>query len=157
MYKFVVIILLGLETYGRASGLHYSSLAVAFPFSLINPTFYTDFGSAFSCLMSQFSGLRRQGLSTPACPWAGSTWIAVMTNNPSFVELETLVSPTPQPLLPLSQAGQDEWPPPFVLNSNGLPFSVSLEKNPYTCSATSLVPPFPLSLSAFTSLGLLGH
>jgi hypothetical protein len=40
-----------------ASRLCYSSLAVAFPFSLINPALYTGFGSSFSCLMSQFSGL----------------------------------------------------------------------------------------------------
>jgi hypothetical protein len=63
------------------------------------------------------------------CPWAGSTWTAVMTNNPSWLSLETLFSLRPQPLLPLSRAVQDEWPP-FVLNSSGLPSSASLEKNP---------------------------
>jgi hypothetical protein len=52
---------------------------------------------------------------------------SVVTNNPSCVEPGNSLSPNPQPLLPLSQAVQDEWPPPFVLNSSGLP-SVSLEK-----------------------------
>jgi hypothetical protein len=79
---------------------------------------------------------------------------SVVTNNPSCVEPGNSLSPNPQPLLPLSQAVQDEWPPPFVLNSSGLP-SVSLEKTPYTCSALSLFLSCPLSLSAFPP-GLTG-
>jgi hypothetical protein len=54
-----------------------------------------------------------------------------MTNNPSCVEPGNSLSPNPQLLLPLSQVGQDEWPPPFVLNSSGLPSSAESGRDPY--------------------------
>jgi hypothetical protein len=41
----------------------------------------------------------------------GSTWTAVMTNNPSCVEPGNSLSPNPQLLLLLSQVDQDECPP----------------------------------------------
>jgi hypothetical protein len=74
-----------------------------------------------------------------------------VTNDPSCIEPGNSFSPNPQPLLPLSQAVQDEWPPTFVLNSSGLPFSVSLEKktltpillSPWSCLVLYLCLPSP--------------
>jgi hypothetical protein len=54
----------------------------------------------------------------------------VITNNPSCVEPENSLSPNPQLLL-LSQVHQDEWPPPFLLNSSGLPSSAKSGEGPY--------------------------
>jgi hypothetical protein len=68
--------------------------------------------------------------SAPVLPLAGLTWAAVVNYNPSCVEPGNSVFPNPQLLLPLSQVVQDECPSPFVLNSNGLPSSVNLEKYP---------------------------
>jgi hypothetical protein len=55
------------------------------------------------------------------CLWAGLTWTAGMIDNPSCIEPGKSLFPNPQPLLPLSQAVQDECPPaPFALNSSEL-------------------------------------
>jgi hypothetical protein len=47
----------------------------------------------------------------------GQLWLPIISH---ALSLETLF-PSSQPLLPLSQAVQDKWPPPFVLNSSELP------------------------------------
>jgi hypothetical protein len=59
--------------------------------------------------------------SAPILPLAGSTWTAVMTNNPSCIE----------PGNSLSHVDQDEWPSPFVLNSSGFLSSAKSERDPY--------------------------
>jgi hypothetical protein len=64
-------------------------------------------------------------------PLVGLIWIVVMTNNPLCIELGNSLSPNPQVLLPLSQVDQDKWPPPFILNSSGLPSSVQSGSVPY--------------------------
>jgi hypothetical protein len=51
--------------------------------------------------------------SAPVLPLVGPTWTAVMTDNPSCIEPGNSLFPNPQPLLPLSQEDQDEWPPPL--------------------------------------------
>jgi hypothetical protein len=66
----------------------------------------------------------------PVLPLVGSTWTAVMTNNPSCIEPGNPLSLNPQLLL-LSQVDQDEWPPPFVLDSTGLPSSAKSGRAPY--------------------------
>jgi hypothetical protein len=71
------------------------------------------------------------------CLWAGLTWTAEMINNPSC--LETLFSPNPQPLLPLSWAVQDECPPPhFALMAVSFFLQGVWEKSLQTPESASL-------------------
>jgi hypothetical protein len=66
--------------------------------------------------------------SAPVLSQAGLTWTAVVTI-PHALILETLFSPNPQPLLPLSQVVQDESPSPLCFKHEWASFFSKFGKN----------------------------